>query len=168
MRAGEPVASGIAGVLRIPLASFPDERGAVFRMLRADDPHFAGFGEVYFSSVRAGVVKAWKRHHSLTASYACMHGLVRMVLYDGRPESPTEGALDEVLLGPDRYQLLVVPPGVWNGFQGIGEPESVVANCASEPYDPAEFDRVAPDAPQVPYRWGDAPGRDPAAGAGRG
>jgi hypothetical protein len=30
---------------------------------------------------------------------------------------------------------------------------SIVANCASEPYDPTEFERLPPTASEVPYRW---------------
>lgn len=143
----------IEGVLRARRAIFSDERGAVLRMLRADEPHFVDFGEIYFSTVYPGTVKAWKRHRSLTASYVCMSGLVRMVLYDDRPGSASEGQLLEMPMGPEHYDLLVVPPGVWNGFLGIAGPESIVANCASEPYDPAEFDRLEPFDPAIPYRW---------------
>ena len=143
----------IAGVELVSLPSFPDDRGRVFRMLRQTDPYFHGFGEIYFSSIYRGVVKAWKRHRTLTASYVCIHGLVRMVLYDDRPDAPTSGTVAEVLLGPDEYRLLVVPPGVWNGFVGLADPISTVANLASEVYDPAEFDRIEPNDQRVPYRW---------------
>jgi dTDP-4-dehydrorhamnose 3,5-epimerase len=146
--------TGIRDVLLKPLASFQDERGAVYRMLRSTDPHFAGFGEIYFSTVKPGAVKAWKRHRSLTASYVCVHGAIRMVLYDARPDSPTRGTTSETVLGPDAYRLLVVPPGVWNGFQGVSETLAIVANCASEPYDEREFERLVPTAAEIPYRWG--------------
>lgn len=152
--------TGIEGVELIPLGAFPDDRGTVFRMLRVSDPHFRGFGEIYFSSVYPGVVKAWKRHHSLTASYVCVHGLVRMVLFDERPTSGSRGRVAEVLLGPSEYRLLIVPPGVWNGFVGLAEPLSIVANLASEEYDPAEFDRIDPHAPEIPYRWAAAESDD--------
>ena len=150
---GAPRDAGIAGVLLVPLETFPDGRGTVYRMLRATDPHFRGFGEMYFSSVYPGVVKAWKKHRSLTASYVCVVGRVKMVLYDPRPDSPTAGRVSEVLLGPEEYGLLVVPPGVWNGFQGLGAPVSVVANCGSEPYDAEEFERIPPSAAEIPYEW---------------
>ena len=52
----------IAGVQTIPLRRIPDERGTIFHMLRADDPHFLAFGEIYFSSVYEGVVKGWHKH----------------------------------------------------------------------------------------------------------
>ena len=36
----------IDGVRVTPLARIADERGAVLRMLRSDDPHFSRFGEI--------------------------------------------------------------------------------------------------------------------------
>ena len=41
----------IEGVQLIPLQRLPDQRGAVSHMLKATDPHFVRFGEIYFSSV---------------------------------------------------------------------------------------------------------------------
>lgn len=137
----------------VPLRRIPDERGTVYHMLRATDPHFRAFGEVYFSSVYHGVVKAWKNHRRVTVNYACVHGRVKVALYDGRDGSPTRDALMEIFLGPDHHALVVIPPGVWNGFQGMSRPSALVANCATEPHDPDEFRRLPPDADEVPYRW---------------
>lgn len=147
----------IDGVGLVPLGVFTDERGAVRHMLRESDPHFVRFGEIYFSYVHGGVTKAWKRHRTVTASYACVWGAVRFVLFDDRPGSPSRGAVDEVVIGPSAHHLLVVPPGVWNGFHGEGDAMSVVASCATEPYDPDEFARVPPHDASIPYVWPDAP-----------
>src|SRR5207244_2311887 len=81
-------------------------------------PHFASFGEIYFSQVLPGIVKAWKNHRRMTANYACVHGLIKLVLWDDRQESTTRGALMEVWLGPDDHKLAVIPAGICHGFQG--------------------------------------------------
>jgi len=145
--------SGIAGVEVVPLRRIVDDRGAVSLMLKATDPHFVRFGEIYFSSVYPGVVKAWKNHHRLTANYACVHGRIKLVLWDDRRASPTRGGVMEELIGPDEYKLVVIPPGIWHGFQGLGEPISILANCATEPSDPDELERLEPRASIVPYDW---------------
>ena len=90
----------IAGVQVIPLKQFSDERGEVYHMLKETDSHFICFGEIYFSLVNVGVVKAWKFHERITTNYACISGCVKFVLYDDRSSSPTKGALMEVVLGP--------------------------------------------------------------------
>src|SRR4029450_9547077 len=82
----------IDGVQVIPLRRIPDERGTIFHMLRADDPHFLQFGEIYFTSVSAGIVKGWHKHREMTLNYACIYGRVKLALYDDRPGSATAGA----------------------------------------------------------------------------
>ncbi len=143
----------IEGIKVIPLRRIPDQRGTVYHMLKATDPHFLQFGEIYFSTVYPGVVKAWKIHQRVTVNYACIVGRIKLVLYDDQDSSPTRGVLMEVFLGPDNYSLVVIPPGVWNGFQGMSHPVAVVANCATEAHDPSEFDRLDPTKNHIPYNW---------------
>lgn len=148
-----PGETAIEGVKIIPLKIFSDDRGSVAHMLRFTDPHFIHFGEIYFSTINHGVTKAWKNHKTVTAKYACIHGNVRFVMYDSRADSPTRGELVEANIGPDNHALVVVPPGVWNGFRGFGSPFSIVASCSTEVYDPNEFERIEPDSDRIPYRW---------------
>lgn len=143
----------IDGVQIIPLRQILDERGKVMHMLRADAPHFQGFGEIYFSAVHPGAVKAWHIHKRMTLSYAVPVGKIKFVLYDDRPNSPSKSRIQEIYLGPDSYNLVVVPPMIWNGFKGLGAETSLVANCANVAHDPAEIDRLDPTSDQIPYDW---------------
>ena len=143
----------INGVKLTQLKQLLDERGKVMHMLRADSDGFPGFGEIYFSCVYPGAVKAWHLHKRMTLNYAVPHGNIKFVLYDDRENSPTRGELQEIFLGPDNYCLVTVPPRVWNGFKGIGLTMAIVANCASIPHDPAEIDRLDPFSPDIPYSW---------------
>lgn len=142
----------IDGILVIPLPRIPDERGTVHHMLRRTDPHFIEFGEIYFTTVYRGVVKGWHRHRDMTLNYACISGRIKLVLHDDRSGSPTEGEVQEVVLGPERYSLVVIPPGIWNGFKGMDE-LSIVANCCTHPHDPARSDRLDPFDNDLPYSW---------------
>src|SRR6266849_676516 len=72
----------IDGVKVVPLRRIPDERGTIYHMLKRTDAHFKAFGEIYFSTVYQGVVKGWHRHKNMTLSYACIHGRVKLVMYD--------------------------------------------------------------------------------------
>ena len=144
----------IAGVKIVPLRQIPDERGKVMHMLRADDPHFERFGEIYFSTVFRDVVKGWHLHDRMTINYAVPYGSIKLVLFDDRRDSKTKGEVREIFLGDGNYSLVIVPPHVWNGFKGIGSPYSIVANCATIPHDPTEITRIDPFSPQIPYDWG--------------
>jgi dTDP-4-dehydrorhamnose 3,5-epimerase len=143
----------IEGVLVKPLRQIVDERGKVMHMLRADEPHFVGFGEVYFSVVYPGVVKGWHQHTTMVLNYAVPRGRIKLVLFDDRDGSPTHGEVMELFLGEDAYSLVQVPTLVWNGFKGIGVEPAVVANCASIPHDPAEIRRLDPFQNHIPYDW---------------
>lgn len=145
--------SSIEGVQVIPLRRIPDERGTIFHMLRADDPHFQQFGEIYFASIYPGVVKGWHLHRQMTLNYACIHGKVKLVCYDDRDGSPTRGELQEIFLGRDNYALVVIPPGVWNGHKGMGSHESIIANCATHAHDPSQSERMDPFDSHIPYDW---------------
>lgn len=136
-----------------PLRRIPDERGAIFHMLRADDPNFQQFGEIYFSLVYPGVVKGWHIHKRMTLNYAVPVGMVKLVCYDDREGSPTRGVLQEIHLGELNYSLVTIPPLIWNGFKGEGAKPALVANCATEPHDPEEIDRRDPFSSDIPYDW---------------
>ena len=143
----------IEGVQIIPLRQIVDERGKVMHMLRCNDRHFAKFGEIYFSVVNPGAIKAWHLHKVMTLNYAVPMGQIKFVLYDAREESPTKGKIQEIFLGPDNYNLVVVPPGIWNGFKGISMQPALVANCASIAHDAGEIERMSPVDPSIPYDW---------------
>jgi dTDP-4-dehydrorhamnose 3,5-epimerase len=143
----------IAGVRLSPLNQILDERGKVMHMLRADAPGFEQFGEIYFSCVWPGAIKGWHLHKAMTLNYAVPCGHIKFVLFDDRPDSPTRGELMELFLGETNYCLVTVPPGVWNGFKGIGDRMALVANCATLPHDPEEILRRDPFDLSIPYDW---------------
>ncbi len=143
----------IEGVKVVPLQRIPDERGTVMHMLRSTDPHFIEFGEIYFSTVYPGVVKGWHLHHRMTLNYACVHGRIKLVIYDGREGSPTRGELMELFLGPDNYCLVQIPVEVWNGFKGMGNEPAIVANCATIAHDSSQSERMDPFDDRIPYNW---------------
>jgi dTDP-4-dehydrorhamnose 3,5-epimerase len=143
----------IEGVLINPLEQILDERGKIMHMLRNDDSHFEKFGEIYFSFVYPNVVKAWHLHKKMKLNYAVPYGRIKLVLFDDRADSPTRGELMEIFLGPDNYQLVTIPIMVWNGFKGLGNNISIVANCSTLPHDPDEIVRVDPFKNEIPYNW---------------
>jgi dTDP-4-dehydrorhamnose 3,5-epimerase len=143
----------INGVLVKQLSQITDERGKIMHMLRADEPHFEKFGEIYFSIVYPGVVKGWHIHKEMTLNYAVISGTVKLVLYDPRKGSKTKGEIQELYIGEDNYVLVKIPPGIWNGFKGIGAKPAIVANCATIPHRPDEIERLDPSSNDIPYDW---------------
>ena len=146
--------TAIHGVLTMPLRQIEDERGAVLHMVRSDWPIFERFGEIYFSEVNHGHVKAWKRHRLMTQHFAVPRGRIRLVIHDTRPDSPSLGVIETIILGrPDRYLLIKIPPGLWYGFQGVSEEPALLANMADRPHDPYESETLDVESANFPVGW---------------
>jgi len=143
----------VKGVEFQPLSQIRDERGAVLHMLRADAPWFEKFGEVYFSVVNAGAIKAWKRHQKMVQNIAIPIGTIRLVVFDDRPASETKNAVQVIDTGERHYGLVRIPPMVWYGFQGLAAPLSLIANCSTMPHDPDEVERREAADPAFPNFW---------------
>jgi dTDP-4-dehydrorhamnose 3,5-epimerase len=146
--------SEIDGVVVNPLREIADERGAVLHFLRADAADFEQFGECYFSEVKPGAVKAWKRHRMQTQNFAVPSGRIRLVIFDDRDGSPSRGKVSEMELGrPDSYMRVRIPPYLWYGFAAIGSSAALLANCADRPHDPSDSETLPSDDPSIPYIW---------------
>jgi dTDP-4-dehydrorhamnose 3,5-epimerase len=150
----------IKGVKIKRLAVIPDERGWLMEILRSDEDIFEKFGQVYITTAYPGVVKAWHYHKKQTDNFTCVHGMMKVVLYDSRKDSPTFKNIVEIFVGERNPALISVPPGVYHGFKGIGNETAYFLSIPTLPYnyaDPDEY-RLPPDTPDIPYDWGFAPG----------
>jgi len=144
----------IEGVLIIPLKTIMDDRGIVRHMMKCTDPHFRQFGEIYFSSIFPGAIKAWHVHRKMELNYAVISGNIKLVLFDARTDSATHGEIQEICMGEDNYVLVKVPPHVVNGFKSIGNEKAIVANCSDIPHDLYEIERIDPFDLTIGYNWG--------------
>ena len=145
----------IAGVKVKPLRLVPDERGWLMEILRSDDAAvFTKFGQVYVSATYPGVVKAWHFHRRQVDNFACVAGMVKLVLVDTRDDSPTHGAINEFFVGTRNPLLIQVPNLVYHGWKCISVEPSLVVNVPTEPYDYSEPDeyRLEPHG-TLPYDW---------------
>jgi dTDP-4-dehydrorhamnose 3,5-epimerase len=143
----------IDGVIIEPLKQIVDERGKVMHMLRVDSPLFKKFGEIYFSVVNPGMVKAWKKHLRMTQYFAVPVGKIKLVLFDNRSNSHTFGKMDVLEIGEENYCLVKILPLIWYGFQGISSIPALIANCTDMPYNPNEADHLDPLDKTIPYNW---------------
>ena len=144
----------IDDVVLTELKQFSDERGTLLHMLRNDDPIFTTFGECYFSEVLPGAVKAWKMHRNQTQNFSVPVGRIKLVIYDNRKNSISNGNLQYVNLGrPDSYFRIMIPPGLWYGFTCISEMPALLVNCADIPHDPQESEIRMLDDISIPHRW---------------
>jgi dTDP-4-dehydrorhamnose 3,5-epimerase len=143
----------IEGVKITALKKITDHRGSVLPMLRSDSQVFESFGEIYFSTIFYNSIKAWHLHKKAVLNYACVKGKVKLVLFDDRKKSSTFGKLYEYILSPDNYFLITIPSFIWNGFIGLDEQESIIANCINLPHDENEMIRRDYKDTYFDYDW---------------
>ncbi len=124
-------------------------------MLRSDDDIFIKFGQVYVTSVYPGVVKGWHYHKIQTDNFVVVRGMIKLVLYDNRQDSPTHGEINELFIGDKNRQLVQIPTNILHGFKGVGTEEALVINIPTEPYNPDNPDeyRIDPHQNDIPYDW---------------
>lgn len=145
--------NNIQGVKIIPLKKIPDERGAVMHGIRSDDI-LNDFGEVYFKKLYKDVINGWHVHEKLILNYICVYGMVKLVLYDMRKDSPSYKQIQEIFIGEDNYCLVHIPAGIANGMKALCPPYSIICNVASEPHDPnIKYLRIDPNSGEIPYNW---------------
>jgi dTDP-4-dehydrorhamnose 3,5-epimerase len=143
----------IDGVIISQRKQLIDERGKIMHMLRNDDEIFKKFGEIYFSCTFPGSIKAWHLHMKMTLNYSVIFGKIKIVLFDDRKGSKTNGEIQEIYLSTENYSLITVPPLIWNGFKAVGNETSIVANCSDIPHDPNEIIRKPFNDSTIPYNW---------------
>jgi dTDP-4-dehydrorhamnose 3,5-epimerase len=115
--------------------------------------------QVHMTTTFPGRVRAWGLHRRTTDRLFVASGLVRLVCYDGRQDSPTYRRVSEVTLGDRNPGLVVVPRDVFHGWKNIGVAESIVINMPTAVYDYDRPDSLdlpwdSPAARElIPYRW---------------
>ena len=135
------------GVTLTPLRRIPSEKGDVLHGMKANETTFSGFGEAYFTQIKPGCTKGWKRHNRMILNLVVVHGMVKFVIYDEQKD-----CFEEVTLSPElNYQRLTLAPGLWMAFHGMGEEISTVMDIIPEPHDPAEADNMELSVINYPF-----------------
>ena len=134
-------------ILVTPLKRIPTVGGDVLHALKKTDAGFDGFGEIYFSWVEQGAIKAWKYHKRMTLNLVVPVGEVSFVFHltNQKNNFRTEN------IGEERYVRLTVPPGIWFGFQGIASERSLLTNLADLAHDPDEV--IRKKTSEIFYNW---------------
>ena len=130
-------------------------------ILRSDWEHFQKFGQAYVTAAYPHVVKAWHMHKKQSDNFTCIHGMMKVALYDAREDSPTYKEINEFFVGEQNPILISVPPRVYHGFKAIGTKTAFFLSIPDMPYnydEPDEY-RLPPDTDEIPYDWILIPGK---------
>jgi len=89
----------------------------------------------YISQTLPGVSRGPHEHREQT-DYLIFPGLgdFKLYLWDARPDSPTFGCRETLLVGQSDLQAVVVPPGVVHAYKNVGEESGLVVNAPNRLY----------------------------------
>lgn len=154
--AGARVAPQIDGVVLRSLVTQADERGTLteiydLRWNLLSDP----LVYVYEFTIRPGYAKGWIMHRLQTDRLMLLRGAVRVVLYDGREQSPTFGLINQITVTEYNRMVICYPAGVWHALQNVGTSDSVLINMPTQPYqheDPDKY-RLPLSNDLIPFRF---------------
>lgn len=147
--------ANINGVEVKQLKLHKDDRGSVMELLRSDDRLFDKFGQVYMTTCKPGVAKAWHYHEKQSEYFSCAKGVLKLVIYDGRENSATKGELQEFMISLSSPLLVKIPPYVYHGFECASDEEVIAICIKTEHHDPNNPDkvRIPFDSAKIPYKW---------------
>ena len=141
-------AATINDVSFVPLVAHVDDRGYLIEILRATDPHFTQYGQVYIvGDVAKGTIRAFHKHQVLWDWFFISHGAAKFVLVDDREESSTYQEVNIFVTSGRNPALIAIPPGVYHGWMSL-EDDTQLISIASEVYNREKPDetRIPPDA----------------------
>ena len=100
-------------------------------------------------------VSGWHSHRATTDRLFVSQGMMLIVLYDAREDSPTHGHINEFRFGALRPGLISVPPKVWHAVRNISSERSVLLNLPDHAYNYEDPDhwRLPLETDQIPYKF---------------
>ena len=138
----------LAKVKLTPLKQILNPNGDIFHALKRSEESFVNFGEAYFSFVKQGHIKGWKKHTLMTLNLVVPLGEIKFVLFN---ENAVTGAYQEYTLGANsNYARLTIPPGFFMAFKGLSE-HNCLLNIASIEHDASEA--VNKPLEEIAYTW---------------
>lgn len=146
----------IHGVSVREVPHVPRDHGVITEVYRPEwDPTSTPVVQVYQSRLFPGAIGAWSCHARTIDRLFVNQGHLKVVLYDGREESPTFNTVNELHVGDARPAFVVIPVGGWHGLQNLGTSDALVLNLPTEAYDYADPDhyRLPYDTTEIPYTW---------------
>ena len=129
-----------------PLKIIKLSTGNIMRVLDKNELKNRTFGEVYFSKIKFGKIKAWKYHLKMILNLVVPYGKVKFVLYSQKDKN-----FKVVEIGEKKYLKLTVPPKIWYGFKGMSKHESIILNVTNIKHNPKEILRCKKN--EINFDW---------------
>lgn len=143
---GSSLAPTIDGLIVHQPPIHVDHRGALVEMFTRDDFWDCGFAYAYQTSIRPHTLKGWYAHEGKNDRYHLVRGELLLCLYDDRPESPTCGLSQTLVLSERSARQVLIPAHVWHLSLNVGTEEAILVNLPT-----AKYNHAAPDRVHIPW-----------------
>ena len=144
----------IKDVQIVTLKPFEDERGRFMETFRREWFPQRSWDKMQSnrSESIAGVVRGLHYHFHQVDYWMVAAGKIRAALYDMRPDSPTQGAVQTIDIGEDNEVGVFIPVGVAHGFLTLTD--ATLIYIVDNYYDGADEHGVAWNDPAIAMPWG--------------
>ena len=127
----------IIGVKKIQQKIFKNNKGDLLKFVSKKDNFFKSFGEIYFNEITQNKKKGWIKHKKNQCIFTAVFGEINFKLFDDRKKSKSYLSEENMTLNKKKYNVLVVPPGIWFYFS-TKKKKSVLANLINNPHSDKE------------------------------
>ena len=133
------------GVILTSLKQIEHPNGDICHAMKRSDIEFSGFGEAYFSIIKKGDIKGWKKHTEMVLNLIVPVGEIKFVIYNENTND-----FFSIQLSRSNYQRLTIKPNLWLAFKGIND-ENMLLNIASIEHNPNES--ISAELTSINYEW---------------
>lgn len=132
----------------VPASIYADDRG--WSIMNQMQGVLAPEGQINFSVMYPGVIKAWHRHRLQTDFWMVLTGHLKVGVY--REEDETAWLL---VTGEKRPGVVVIPPPLWHGAATVGDTSAGLLYYVTHAYNPQTPDEDRRAFDSVPgFPWG--------------
>jgi dTDP-4-dehydrorhamnose 3,5-epimerase len=125
----------IDGVSIRALKCWEDARGWLIELYRDDELQGNPPAMAYVSQTLPGVARGPHEHRrQWDRFYFVGPGRFKLYLWDARPDSPTRGTRQTLLVGDGNLIEVLIPPGVVHAYQNTSDVPGVVLNFPDQLY----------------------------------
>lgn len=123
----------------VPITPYADDRG--WSLMNQMQGVLGPDGQINYSVMYPGVIKAWHRHRLQTDFWLCLHGHLKVGVHHEEA-----GRSWVAVIGEKRPGVMVIPPPLWHGAATVGCEQAGLLYYVTHAYNPE-----APDEDRRAY-----------------
>jgi dTDP-4-dehydrorhamnose 3,5-epimerase len=127
-----------------------DFRGSFTEILRDTDGLLEKICQVSISKTAPNIIKAFHCHEKQDDVFYVMKGKINLVLHN-----PTQNKTESMILHEDSNKIVLIPRGIYHGYQVLGGKSAEVLYMMSNTYNPKKPDELRIDFndKKINYKW---------------